>query len=193
MVPFNKVVEIEDFDDRKVADCELFVIILGHLHGTCPDGSEKSYTELEYEAAVKYQKTCFLFLAPEDFPFPASLIESDEKRAKQRISDFEPSAFLCTFFIECQWAGVPVIISGVAIRDTLQSANADRIMTNQQFWSWVQLGQLIQADVVPKGRLAVAFASRELCAGAEMRRRRIFGVKNGDRSLAHERSFRVPS
>ena len=76
--------KIEDFDDRKVADCELFVIILGHLHGTCPDGSEKSYTELEYEAAVKYQKTCFLFLAPEDFPFPASLIESDDKRGKQR-------------------------------------------------------------------------------------------------------------
>ena len=36
--------KIEDFDDRKVADCELFVIILGHLHGTCPEGNEKSYT-----------------------------------------------------------------------------------------------------------------------------------------------------
>jgi tetratricopeptide (TPR) repeat protein len=76
--------KIEDFDDRRVADCELFVIILGHLHGTCPERNEKSYTELEYEAAVKYQKTCFLFLAPEDFAFPASLIESDDKRAKQR-------------------------------------------------------------------------------------------------------------
>ncbi len=76
--------KIEHFDDQRVADCELFVIILGHLYGTCPDDSENSYTELEYDAAVKYQKTCFLFLAPEDFPFPASLIESDDKRAKQR-------------------------------------------------------------------------------------------------------------
>jgi len=76
--------KIEHFDDQKVADCELFVIILGHLYGTCPDDSEKSYTELEYDAAVKYQKTCFLFLAPEDFLFPASLIENDDKRTKQR-------------------------------------------------------------------------------------------------------------
>jgi hypothetical protein len=77
-------VPIEDFDAQKVADCDLFVIILGHLHGTCPNGSEKSYAELEYEAAVGLKKPIFLFLAPEDFPLAATLIEDDAKRARQR-------------------------------------------------------------------------------------------------------------
>ncbi len=77
-------IKIEDFDDQRIDECDLFVIILGHLHGTCPEGSEKSYTELEYETAQKLKKPCFLFLAPEDFSFPASLIEHDEKRARQR-------------------------------------------------------------------------------------------------------------
>jgi tetratricopeptide (TPR) repeat protein len=76
--------KVEKFDDGKVADCDLFVIILGHLHGSCPPGSKKSYTELEYEAAVKYGKPCFLFLTSEDFSFPANLTENDAKRARQR-------------------------------------------------------------------------------------------------------------
>jgi tetratricopeptide (TPR) repeat protein len=77
-------VPIEDFDEQKVADCDLFVIILGHLHGTCPDGKEESYTELEYDAALRLKKPVFLFLAPEDFPLPANLYEDDAKRARQQ-------------------------------------------------------------------------------------------------------------
>jgi len=77
-------VPIADFDAQRVADCDLFVIILGHLHGNCPNGSEKSYTELEYEAAFCLKKPVFLFLAPEDFPLPANLYESDAKRTRQR-------------------------------------------------------------------------------------------------------------
>jgi tetratricopeptide (TPR) repeat protein len=77
--------KIEDFDDQRVAECDLFVIVIGHLHGTCPDGSDKSYTELEYDKAQKLGKTCYLFVAPEDFLFPANLIESDAKRERQRI------------------------------------------------------------------------------------------------------------
>src|ERR1039457_6407980 len=61
-------VKIEDFDEKKVAECDLFVGILGLRHGTCPDGSEQSYTELEYEAALKLKIPRFVFLAPEDFP-----------------------------------------------------------------------------------------------------------------------------
>jgi len=76
-------IKIEDFDDQRIDECDLFVIILGHLHGTCPEGSEKSYTELEYETAQRLKKPCFLFLAPEDFSFKANLIEGEDKRTKQ--------------------------------------------------------------------------------------------------------------
>lgn len=80
----GSAVPIEDFDAQKVADCDLFVIILGHLHGTCPNGNEKSYTELEYETAVNLKKPVFLFPAHEDFPLPASIIENDANREAQR-------------------------------------------------------------------------------------------------------------
>src|SRR5260370_17102156 len=73
-------IKIEDYDDKRVAECELFVIILGILHGTCPEHSEKSYTELEYEKAVELNRPIFLFLAPEDFLFPATLIKSNHNR-----------------------------------------------------------------------------------------------------------------
>ena len=76
-------VKVETFDDQKIAECDLFVIILGLCHGSCPEGSEQSYTELEYATAIKLKKPCFLFLAPEDFPLPGILIECDAKRTRQ--------------------------------------------------------------------------------------------------------------
>ncbi|MGQ9625958.1 MAG: DUF4062 domain-containing protein, partial [Anaerolineae bacterium] len=75
--------EADDFCRARVAECDLFVGIVGHLYGSCPKGSEKSYTEREYEAAVAAGKPRLIFIAPEDFPLPAYLIEPDEKRQKQ--------------------------------------------------------------------------------------------------------------
>jgi hypothetical protein len=68
----------------KVAECDLFVAIIGHLHGSCPAGRLQSYTELEYEAARAQGKPCLVFLAIEDALFPVNLIESDAKRQRQR-------------------------------------------------------------------------------------------------------------
>ena len=76
--------EADDFCRAKVAECDLLVGIVGHLYGSCPPGSEQSYTEQEYEAAVIAEIPRLMFLAPEDFPLPAKLIELDEKRQKQR-------------------------------------------------------------------------------------------------------------
>ncbi|TEU19472.1 MAG: DUF4062 domain-containing protein [Anaerolineales bacterium] len=74
----------DDFCRAKVAECNLFVGVVGHLYGSCPEGSEQSYTEREYEAAIGAEMPRLMFIAPEDFPLPAHLIESDEKRAKQQ-------------------------------------------------------------------------------------------------------------
>ncbi|HPR90925.1 MAG TPA: NB-ARC domain-containing protein, partial [Synergistaceae bacterium] len=61
-----------------------FVGILGHLYGSCPQGSDQSYTEREYDAAADAGKPMLMFVAPRDFPVPADLIELDEKREKQK-------------------------------------------------------------------------------------------------------------
>lgn len=74
-------VKIEDFDRQEVTECDLFVILIGQLYGACPDDSEKSYTELEYETAVRLKKPCYLFLSDEDHPLTA-IRESDAQNAK---------------------------------------------------------------------------------------------------------------
>ena len=76
--------EADAFCRAKVAACDLFVGIVGHVHGSCPDGSEQSYTEREYDAAVEAERPRLMFIAPEDFPLPAHLIEPDDKRKRQR-------------------------------------------------------------------------------------------------------------
>lgn len=74
----------DEFCQGKVAECDVFVGIVGHCYGSSPKGSEKSYTEQEYDAAVATGKPRLMFLAPEDFPLPAYLIEPNERWAKQR-------------------------------------------------------------------------------------------------------------
>src|SRR5262249_12145091 len=60
-----------------------------HLHGSSPIGSEKSYTELEYEAAINYEKPYLMFLASEKIEVPIQLIDQEletdpSKRVKQK-------------------------------------------------------------------------------------------------------------
>jgi tetratricopeptide (TPR) repeat protein len=76
--------EADDFCRAKVAGCDLFVGVVGHLYGSCPEGSEQSYTEREYEAAIAAKMPRLMFIAPEDFPLPMQLREPDEKWHKQR-------------------------------------------------------------------------------------------------------------
>ena len=76
--------ESDEFCCARVDECDLFVGIVGHLYGSCPTGSNQSYTEREYESAVEAGKPRLMFVAPRDFPVPADLIESDEKRKKQK-------------------------------------------------------------------------------------------------------------
>jgi tetratricopeptide (TPR) repeat protein len=74
----------DDFCQAKAKECDVFVGILGHCYGSSPKGSDKSYTEQEYDAAIATGKPRLMFLAPEDFPLPAHLVEPDERRKKQR-------------------------------------------------------------------------------------------------------------
>jgi hypothetical protein len=78
-----------DFCRAKVGECDLFIGIVGHLHGSSPIGSEKSYTELEYEAAINYEKPYLMFLASEKIEVPIQLIDQEletnpSKRVKQK-------------------------------------------------------------------------------------------------------------
>jgi len=74
----------EAFCRQKVRDCDVCVLIAGQLYGSCPEGGEKSFTEIEYETALECQKPRLVFVAPEDFPVPGNLVEPTESQQKQK-------------------------------------------------------------------------------------------------------------
>lgn len=44
---------------RWIRDCDVYMLILGARYGSCPDGSEKSYTEMEFDFALEQSKPHF--------------------------------------------------------------------------------------------------------------------------------------
>jgi hypothetical protein len=70
------------FCQNKVAECDLFIGIIGLLHGSCPPQDERSYTELEFEAAADLPR--LMFLAPDDFPVPGTLRASEHSWERQK-------------------------------------------------------------------------------------------------------------
>ena len=109
-LPGFELVKMEDFGARDasakdlcarlVRECDVFVGLLGHFYGSCPPGEPVSFTELEYRTATAARLSRLMFLAPEDFPIPASLRESEtlferqkalrrEVRAERVVDDFD--------------------------------------------------------------------------------------------------------
>jgi formylglycine-generating enzyme required for sulfatase activity len=90
----HKRVGMEDFGARdgtpesvcreEVAAADVFVGLIGLLHGSRPPGSELSYTEVEYDEATKRKKTQLLFVTQDDFPLPGNLREPDEAWQRQQ-------------------------------------------------------------------------------------------------------------
>ncbi len=117
-----RVVRMEDFGARaemtdafcreKVKECDLFVGIVGHYFGSSPKGSDKSYTQQEYDAAVEANKPRLMFVAPDDFPLPAHLIEEEDKRRRQRAFRARVLAEQpCAFFSDPQDLATKVVIA----------------------------------------------------------------------------------
>jgi hypothetical protein len=73
-----------EYCQKTVARSDIFIGLIGARHGSCPKGSERSFTELEYKAAREAGKRLLIFITPDDFPCPANLSETDEKRLLQQ-------------------------------------------------------------------------------------------------------------
>jgi len=68
-----------------VQDCDLFLGIVGHLYGSCPEGSTTSYTEHEYEAAVTANIPRLMFVANEELTVSRELSERDSDPNRQVV------------------------------------------------------------------------------------------------------------
>jgi Domain of unknown function (DUF4062) len=74
----------KDLCTRLVRESDLLVGLMGHYCGSCPPGEAISFTELEYRTATAANIPRLMFAAPDDFPIPASLRESDASFERQQ-------------------------------------------------------------------------------------------------------------
>jgi len=88
-------VRMEDFGARDkaadpfcrglVAECDVFVGLVGFLYGSVPPDGAVSFTVGEYEAAVAAKIPRLLFLASDSFPLGPNLREPDDLWQRQQL------------------------------------------------------------------------------------------------------------
>jgi len=81
----------------EVIDSDLFIGIYAHRYGFVPEGSSRSITEEEYDAATAESKPIFCFLVAEDYPWRPSFIE--EEPGKSKLKAFK-SRVKSSFIVE---------------------------------------------------------------------------------------------
>ena len=70
---------------RKVGESDVFVGLVGHLNGSSPEGSDLSYTQIEYEEAKKKRKPRLILVAGDEFPLPARLGRESEEAYQRQV------------------------------------------------------------------------------------------------------------
>jgi formylglycine-generating enzyme required for sulfatase activity len=88
----------DDFCRARVAECDVFVGLIGHLYGSSPTGLKISYTESEYEAAVEKGLPRLLYFAADDLPMAPNLRERDvlwkrQQRFRKQVLSERVGAF----------------------------------------------------------------------------------------------------
>lgn len=75
-----------EFCRAQAAACTVFVGIIGHCYGSIPPGETLSFTEQEYDAASMRPR--LVFVAPDDFPVPMSLVRGQGQALIDRQTAF---------------------------------------------------------------------------------------------------------
>lgn len=70
---------------RKVEECEVYIGIIGHLYGSCPEEGGKSYTELEYDKATELGKPRLMFLASNEVLIRPDHGEDHDRQQRQKL------------------------------------------------------------------------------------------------------------
>ena len=76
--------EADDFCLKKVRECDVFVGIAGFCYGSVHKPSGKSYTEQEYDEAVRVDKPRLMYVVPRGFKVDAEVLIADGKADRQK-------------------------------------------------------------------------------------------------------------
>lgn len=102
--------EADEFCRARVAECDVFVGLIGHLYGSSPADSETSFTAREYDAAVAAGIPRLMFLSSEKLATPPSLREQDELwRRQQAFRERLRSDRVVAFFDDPQALATQVV------------------------------------------------------------------------------------
>lgn len=64
---------------EKVRGSNIYVGIVGHRYGKIVEETGKSYTQMEYEEAMRKGLPCLIYLRSDEFPIPPKFMEKDPK------------------------------------------------------------------------------------------------------------------
>ena len=73
----------DDFCLKKVRECDVFVGIAGFCYGSVHEESGKSFTEREYDEAIRTNKPRLMYVAPDDFEVKAKVLLADGNPDRQ--------------------------------------------------------------------------------------------------------------
>ena len=73
----------DDFCLKKVRECDVFVGIAGFCYGSVHEESGKSFTEREYDEAIRTNKPRLMYVAPDDFEVKAGVLLADGNPDRQ--------------------------------------------------------------------------------------------------------------
>jgi uncharacterized protein DUF4062/iSTAND domain-containing protein len=72
---------------KDVVSCDVYICVVAWRYGFCPDGGQKSITQLEYEAARDARIPRLVFLLDESAYWPRDLVPDREQTAVRRFRD----------------------------------------------------------------------------------------------------------
>lgn len=72
---------------KNVRESKVFVCILGMRYGSIEEESQKSFSQLEYEEAVKYEIPTLIYIINEDHPIPPKYVDKGEHA--KLLADFK--------------------------------------------------------------------------------------------------------
>ena len=70
-----------------VKNCKVFVGIIAMRYGSIEEQTKKSFTQLEYEAAIGNQIPTLIYILDENYPIPPKFVDRDEKA--EMLSNFK--------------------------------------------------------------------------------------------------------
>lgn len=94
-----------------VKDADVYLGIFAHAYGSNPDNDDRSYTEIEFDEAVKLGIAVIPFFMNDDHPWPPRLVDKGEKAEKlERLKEKVKKDRIV------QWFGSPEDLRGFVIQ-----------------------------------------------------------------------------